>query len=229
MATITAIRLALALLLALLLAAPAAAKGQPQPLTTSTSAATGGFESILSPLDQQGCGPGGDPSCQVFNTTASRLGDPCVWNDQDDVLRAGIGYVDGVFEDYLCVVANLGERASSIYPHWVYVNVYSQHDTLQVVLDSGVYHWDSGPPLERRTGQVVYRICVPEVVADRANSTDLLDWPEIPFTNGGRGEVVEYRLTVASAGRRTREVSSRFEIATAPRVPGARNRIVDCP
>jgi hypothetical protein len=213
------------------LAVAVAAEGQPpQPIATSTDMS--GHEWYISPLDTQGCGPAGDPSCQVFNRTASALGDKCAWNDQDSILRAGGGYVEGTFTDRLCIVADYDGSygpANELYPKGIYVNVSAPADTLAVSLDNDAgAHWDAGasvPDGNRR----LWRVCVTDTVAD---GRPLSEWPEVPDSNGGRGQLVEYMLSVASLTSRTRDVYSRFEVATRyhnPPVSGERHTITNCP
>ncbi len=211
-------RLVLAVLLALALAAPVVAKGQPQQVSFFTE---NDFRQQY--LDHQGTYPDGDPASWVRNTTS------CVWNDQDSLFRVGSGYVEGAVSDGMCLIADLDETSGANRPHSVYVNVYAAADTLRVELSNDAGDsWTAGPSVAHGNLRL-WRLCVRDPVADEANSRDLTIWPEVPGTNGGRGQRVEYTLTVTSLARRARDVTAHWEIAGTGPTWAAPRAITDCP
>lgn len=204
----------------------------PQPIATGSDGAHGGHDWTAQTLDTQGCGPSGDPSCQVKNRTRSAEGDHCAWGDQDTVLRAGGGYVEGTFVDRLCIVADYDGSygpANKLYPKGIFVNVSAPRNTLVVSLDNDAGgHWNAGPSVAGGNRRL-WRICTTDTVAD---GRPLSEWPEVPDSNGGRGQIVQYTLTVTSSTSRTRDVFSQFEVATRyhnPPVSGERHTITNCP
>lgn len=232
------LKLAAVLLLAALVGVTLADAQPPQPIEVADDSAHGGTNSLYQYLDGQGCWPDPDTTCWVRNTVecdvAAESQAGAVWNDQDDRQLAGGGYIEGTFVARMCLVADYDCCGSSAYPHGIYVNVSAPHDTLTVALsnDAGS-SWNAGPSVADGNRRL-WRICVPDPVADAANITHesmLGYWPEIPGTNGGRGQIVHYELRVTSASR-TRNAFVRFEIATAyhnPPVNGERHSITNCP
>lgn len=191
----------------------------------------------LSPVDGQGCWDCATP-WYVVNPTVTAdwyYGEPaCAWNDQDDMLRVGSGYVDpsAPSTDRLCLISDLTSAPGiTNRPHSIYVNVYAPQNTLQVGLANDVGdRWTAGPPVPSGSGWL-WRLCVRDPVADRAGITSTAGlgfWPVIPDSNGGRGQRVEYSLTLASPGRRTRSVSASFEIAGTGSVAAAPRAITNC-
>lgn len=194
-------------------------------------------QAYLSPIDSQGCW-GCDPPWYVVNPTTSPdwyHGEPvCAWNDQDDILRVGTGDVDPSTPsaDRLCLLADLtSPPGTGNRPHSVYVNVFGPRDTLDVTLanDAGD-RWSADPPVP--SGNLwLWRICVRDPVADRAGITDAGDlgsWPEVPGSNGGRAQRVEYTLTIASPERSVRGVTAAFEVAGTGPTSAAPRAITDC-
>lgn len=223
------------IIIALLAVAPVVAQSQPpQAIVTGSDSAHGGHQFYAQKLDTQGCGPRGDPSCQVVNNTQSVLGDHCAWNDQDTILRAGGGYVEGTFTDQLCLVADYDGSfgpSNELYPKGIYVNVSAPSNTLAVSLDNDAGgHWEAGPSVANGNRRL-WRLCVTDPVAFQVQSS-LSEWPEVPNSNGGRGQIVNYTLNVTSLTSRSRDVFSQFEIATRyhnPPVSGERHTITNCP
>lgn len=220
-------RVLLGVALALLLTVPAVAKGQPQPLTFQTER---NFTQLT--LDHQGCWTC-DPPWYVVNPTEApnmALGmAPCAWNDQDDVMRRGDGYVEGTVTDRVCLFADLDERCCGNRPHSVYVNVYAASDSLQVSLANDAGHsWTAAPSIASGN-QRLWRICVPDPVADRADSPPFYYWPEVPDSNGGRAQRVTYTLSLTALGRRARDVIAFLEVAGSGPTWAAPRAITNCP
>ena len=144
-------------------------------------------------------------------------------------MLAGGGYVDGTVTFAMCLFADLDERCCSNRPHSVYVNVYAASDSLAVSLanDAGDV-WQAGPSIA--SGNLrLWRLCVPDAVADRADSPPFAFWPEVPDSNGGRAQRVTYTLSLTALGRRARDVTVFFEVAGSGPIGAAPRAITDCP
>lgn len=159
-------------------------------------------DNFMSPLDGQGPPP-------VHNTTG------CVWNDQDELTLLGTGNLTGTTSQTVCLVADFDDSARGNYPKRVIVQVYAPSDSLDVTLSNDAGH--TWPITSRPSGNLrLWELCVPDPVADLGNVdrlNPLTFWPEIPGTNGGRGQIVNYTLTLTSNQRTTRKVAAYFEVA----------------
>lgn len=162
-------------------------------------------DKYMSPLDGQG-----DPSSPVYNTTG------CVWNDQDERTNIGTGDLTGTTSNTICMVADYDDSSRGNYPKHITFQIYAASDTLNIILsnDSGSV-WYAAPSVKSGNKRK-WELCVADPVADTGNVDEinpLTYWPEIPGTNGGRGQIVNYALDITSTIRTTRKVVAYFEVA----------------
>jgi hypothetical protein len=187
---------------------PAKAWAPPMPFTVNPSPYA---QQTLSPLDTQGGYPLGEPSTWVYNPT---LDDAvrCSWNDQDNITYRGGGNIDTgqTVQVPACLVADYDSLVGPIYPKQVSLKVWAPGDTLTVTLtnDAGG-SWSAGPSVPQGNLRV-WKLCVTDPVADAHNS-DLNSYSEVSDSNGGRGQVVQYRVNITSPGRKTSSAGGMLE------------------
>jgi hypothetical protein len=144
-------------------------------------------------------------------------------------MRFSAGYVEGRWTDETCLYADVYSSVGNM-PKSVYVDVSAPTDSLAVEVSNDVGdRWvvASTPSGNRRR----WLLCFIDPVATRANMPPQADfslyWPEVPFSNGGHAQRVNYYLTLTSV-KRTRDVTARFETAGTGPVSTAPRRIQDC-
>lgn len=188
-----------ALLILVCFVTPAVAKGQSQPLTFNDHAPSQIFQN----MDTQ---PG----------AVNRTG--CVANDQDNKARLGIGDVAAgqTVDDTLCLIADYGSSANSLYPKVVVFRVYAPSNTLAVTLSNDVGDQWTSPPNVAWGNLRLWTMCVRDPVAQVPNLSHYSElssyWSFVPGTNI-YGQIVQYTLHVTSPERKTRKVSAYFEVA----------------
>jgi len=181
------------LLAVVALSAPLVASSAPQQFTQQQFPVS---HNISGYLHTQGSYPDGDSSTWVINPTQ------CAWNDQDPIMGGGDGNTpaDGVGVLSNCLIADWAAFAPT-YPKRIALKVLAPKEGLQIALrnDAG-YAWDV-PPSVQEGNRRVWRLCVRDPVARAYTEEDLLIYPEIPGSNGGRGQLVNYTLEIRSPGR----------------------------
>jgi hypothetical protein len=159
----------------------------------------------LSPLDGQGT-----KTEPVYNTTR------CAWNDQDKVVNLGTGDLSSSTANTICLIADYDDSARGNYPKHVTFQVYAASNTLDVTLANDFGNVWHSPPSVASGNKRLWELCIADPIADTGNVDEinpLTYWPEVYGTNGGRGQIVNYTLTISSFQRTTRKVTAYFEIA----------------
>lgn len=133
----------------------------------------------------------------VINTTG------CAWNDQDDIADRGTGDINAntPATHSLCIIADFDDTSrisGSIYPKAALYEFWTSRPDTEITLSNDAGDsWPTPVPV-KDGGDYRYQLCVLDPVADRHNS-DLSSYSEIPGTNGGRGQRVNYTLTIQTA------------------------------
>ncbi|HSW85478.1 MAG TPA: hypothetical protein VLF79_02600 [Candidatus Saccharimonadales bacterium] len=143
----------------------------------------------------------------------------CAWNDENQIVYSGSGDISSSTSNKLCLVADYDDNGpSGAYPKTIIYKVYAPSNTLSVTLANDVGDRWNSPPAIKSGNQYLYQLCVEDPVAEKGeiglgDVNGLNHWPEIPNTNNGRGQIVNYTITLTNLGRSTmHKVTASWEV-----------------